>query len=70
MISLILDRADGYALVLIIIVLILLLLPVFLFLIGLFQLKKHKKRGQIILIIATVYTFLSIIIWGNLIFNN
>ena len=34
-------------------------IPIILFIIGLVQLKKNKKRGQLILIIATIYSIIS-----------
>nr|WP_321229195.1 hypothetical protein [uncultured Psychroserpens sp.] len=65
MISLLLDRSDGYALILMIIVFIFIfILPFCMFIIGLVQYKEHRKRSKIILIIATIYAIISIGICG------
>lgn len=69
--TLILDRGDGYALILMIIVfLFIFILPFSLFIIGLAQYKEHKKRSKTILIIASIYTIICIGICGGFGFLN
>lgn len=41
------------------------IIPIILFIIGLVQLRKSKKRGKIILIIAAVYSLISFGVCGG-----
>lgn len=50
---------SGYEWVILLAIVIGIVVPLVLFIIGLVQLRKHKKRGQLILIIAAVYSLIS-----------
>jgi hypothetical protein len=58
-------EANGLGLFILLMVLIAIGIPVILFIIGLVILRKNKKRGKTILIIATVYSIISFGICGG-----
>ena len=58
-------EANGLGLFILLMVLIAIGIPVILFIIGLVTLRKNKKRGKTILIIATVYSIISFGICGG-----
>jgi hypothetical protein len=58
-------EANGLGLFILLMVLIAIGIPVILFIVGLVTLKKNKKRGKTILIIATVYSIISFGICGG-----
>ena len=56
---------SGWESFIIIMVLFGVIVPLILFLIGLIQIGKNKKKGQLILIIATIYSIISFGVCGG-----
>jgi len=59
-------EVNGLGLFILLMILIAIGIPVILFIVGLFTIQKNKKRGKIILIIAAVYSIISLGICGGL----
>ncbi len=59
-------EVNGLGLFILLMILIAIGIPVILFIIGLVTLRKNKKRAKVILIIATVYSIVSLGICGGL----
>ena len=60
------EGGDGLIWVILIAFIFAIGVPVILFIVGLVTLRKNKKRGKIILIIATVYSIISLGMCGVL----
>lgn len=56
---------SGWESFIVIMVLFGVIVPLILFLIGLIQIGKNKKKGQLILIIATIYSIISFGVCGG-----
>jgi len=61
-------NGSGYEKLIIIAILIGIVVPLILYIVGIVQLGKNKKRGKIILLVATVYALISFGICGGFTF--
>lgn len=59
-------ESDALGRFILLMILVGIVIPVILFIFGLVTLRKNKKRGKVILIIATIYSLISLGICGGL----